>query len=91
MSKPTEATRDAAGARYAAAVEELHAAFVNLSAYDWVLGHSLCNPPSGLWRPDYAPYPEVSFDAAGVQHGGIDWMTEIQVKRDALNAAAAAA
>jgi hypothetical protein len=58
-------------------VAELHVAFVNLSALDWLLGRSLSAPPASLSHPDYAPYSPV------------DWQAEIAARREALIAASA--
>jgi hypothetical protein len=83
------ATRDAAGARFAAAVDELHQAFVDLAALDRTLANgnvgaeqlqTLGHPPD-LWslaHPKYAPYQAAN------------WNDEIAAKRDRYIAAATA-
>jgi hypothetical protein len=56
--------RDAAGKRYAAAVSELRAAFVNLSAVDRLLSAPSFGPPPDivpLRHPSYAPDVSGSF------------------------------
>jgi hypothetical protein len=83
--------REAAGARFAAAVDELHLAFVDLAALDHVLANAGVNvggeqlatlgSPPDLWslaHPKYAP-----FQAA-------NWNDEIFALRDRYLAAATA-
>ena len=91
MSKLSDlrATRDAAGARFKAAVEEFHQAFVDLSALDQTLASGVAGeqlqtlgPPPDYWclvHPKFAPF-----------QGG-NWNDEIQTRRDAYIAAATAA
>jgi hypothetical protein len=86
--------REAAGARFAAAVDELHLAFVDLAALDHVLAnrgvnvdaehlatHSALGEPPDLWslaHPKYAPFKPAN------------WNTEIHALRDRYLAAATA-
>jgi hypothetical protein len=84
-----QAARDAAGARFRAAVEELHLAFVDLAALDHALasGNVGAEPLAtlghlpDLWslaHPKYAPYQAAN------------WNDEIQAMRDRYVAAATA-
>jgi hypothetical protein len=84
------ASREAAGQRFAAAVEELHQAFVDLAALDQALanGHvagetlqTLGEPPDpwSLAHPRFAPHQP-----------RWNWNTEVQAKRDEIIAAATA-
>jgi hypothetical protein len=82
-------SRDAAGARFKRAVDELHAAFVDLAALDQTLANgnvgaeqlqTLGHPPD-LWslaHPKFAPYKLAN------------WNTEIEALRDRYLAAALA-
>ena len=85
------ASRDAAGARFRAAVEELHEAFVDLAALDHALANGHVNvgaeplqtlgQPPDLWslaHPKYCPYQPAN------------WNDEIKAKRDQYIAAATA-
>jgi hypothetical protein len=84
-----KAAREGAGARFRAAAEELHWAFVNLAALDQTLANgnvaneelkTLGHPPD-LWslaHPKYAP------------HKPANWNDEIQAMRDRYIAAAIA-
>jgi hypothetical protein len=84
-----QAAREAAGARFRAAAEELHLAFVDLAALDHVLANgniggeqlaTLGHPPD-LWslvHPVYAPFKPAN------------WNDEIQATRDRYIAAATA-
>ena len=92
MSKISDlrASRDAAGARFRAAVQELHEAFVDLAALDHALANGHVDPipieplqmlgePPDLWslaHPKYCP------------HQPANWKDEIQAKRDRYIAAA---
>lgn len=86
-----QAAREAAGARFRAAVDELHWAFINLAALDHVLANGNVNVgaeqlqtlghPPDLWslaHPKYAP------------HKPANWNDEIQTTRDRYIAAAIA-
>jgi hypothetical protein len=84
-----EAARDAAGARFRAAAEELHLAFVDLAALDHVLANgnigaeqlaTLGHPPdlSTLVHPVYAPFKPAN------------WNDEIHAMRDHYTAAVTA-
>jgi hypothetical protein len=89
-----QAAREAAGARFRAAAEELHLAFVDLAALDHVLAnrnvnvdadhlatHSALGSPPDPWslaHPKYAP------------HKPANWNDEIQTTRDRYIAAAIA-
>jgi hypothetical protein len=75
-------SRDAAGARFRAAAEELHQAFVDLAALDQALANgnvggehlqTLGHPPDpwSLAHPKFAPYQPVN------------WNDEIQARRNA--------
>jgi hypothetical protein len=92
MSKTADlrASRDKAGDRYRAAVEELHQAFVELAALDQALAcgnvagealQTFLKPPDAwaLAHPIYAPWQTLP-----------NWGDEIQAKRNAHIAAVAA-
>ena len=99
MSKISDlrATRDAAGARFRAAVDELHQAFVDLAALDqaWTNGNVQALANSNVAGEDLATLGHPP-DAWSLSHPRFapyqptNWNDEIQAKRDAYIAAAIA-